>query len=64
MRPDAAPAQGNPLGTAPLGGLIRKFAIPSIIGMLVGAAYNITDQIFIGQVVGLLETPPPTWSFP
>ena len=54
MRPDAAPAQGNPLGTAPLGGLIRKFAIPSIIGMLVGAAYNITDQIFIGQVVGLL----------
>ena len=54
MRPDAAPAQGNPLGTAPLGGLIRKFAIPSIIGMLVGAAYNITDQILIGQVVGLL----------
>lgn len=28
-------AQGNPLGFAPIPGLIRKFAIPSIIGMLV-----------------------------
>ncbi len=44
----------NPLGTAPLGPLILKFAVPSIIAMLVGAAYNITDQIFIGQVVGML----------
>lgn len=36
-------AQGNPLGFAPIPGLIRKFAIPSIIGMLVMAVYNITD---------------------
>ena len=27
---------------------------PSIIAMLVGSVYNITDQIFIGQVVGML----------
>lgn len=45
----------NPLGYAPIMGLIRKFAIPSIISMLVNAAYNITDQIFIGHVVGMLE---------
>lgn len=50
-----APAnEANPLGTAPLGPLITKFAVPSIIAMLVGSVYNITDQIFIGQVVGML----------
>jgi Na+-driven multidrug efflux pump len=54
VKPAASPAQGNPLGTAPLGPLIYKFAVPSIIAMLVGSVYNITDQIFIGQVVGML----------
>lgn len=54
MKPVSAPPQGNPLGTAPLGPLIYKFAVPSIIAMLVGSVYNITDQIFIGQVVGML----------
>ena len=34
--------------------LIAKYAVPSIISMLVGAAYNLTDQIFIGHVVGVL----------
>lgn len=47
-------ARGNPLGYAPILGLISKFAIPSIISMLVAAAYNITDQIFIGRLVGML----------
>ena len=44
----------NPLGRAPLLPLIARYSIPSIIGMLVGAAYNVTDQIFIGHVVGML----------
>ena len=44
----------NPLGSAPLLPLITRFAIPAIISMLVGALYNITDQIFIGHVVGML----------
>ena len=43
----------NPLGSAPLTGLITRFAIPSIISMLVSAIYNITDQIFIGNVIGM-----------
>lgn len=42
------------LGTAPLGGLITSFAIPSIVAFLVATAYNITDQIFIGHIVGML----------
>ena len=41
--------QGNPLGYAPIGELMRKFAIPSIISMLVSSLYNMTDQIFIGH---------------
>lgn len=34
--------------------LIRKFAIPCVISLLVNALYNIVDQIFIGQKVGYL----------
>ncbi|MCR5706973.1 MAG: MATE family efflux transporter [Ruminococcus sp.] len=42
----------NPLGYASVTRLMLKFAIPSIIGMLVSALYNIVDQLFIGQGVG------------
>lgn len=44
--------KNNPLGTAPVPKLMASFAIPSIIGMLVSALYNIVDQFFIGQGVG------------
>ena len=42
------------LGTAPLGKLMQKFAVPCTISLLVGALYNIVDQIFIGWGVGYL----------
>lgn len=61
---DRTPGQGNPLGYAPVVGLIGKFAIPSIISMLVNAAYNITDQIFIGHVVGMLGNAATNVAFP
>ena len=54
----------NPLGTAPVTGLIAKYAIPAILSMLVTAAYNITDQIFIGNVVGMLGNAATNVSFP
>ena len=54
----------NPLGTAPVGGLIGKFAIPAIISMLVSALYNIVDQIFIGQGVGMLGNAATNIAFP
>ena len=56
--------KGNPLGYAPIPGLISKFAVPSIISMLVMAAYNITDQIFIGHVVGMLGNAATNVAFP
>lgn len=37
------------LGTAPIGKLLRKFSVPCITGLLIGALYNIVDQIFIGN---------------
>lgn len=57
-------SEGNPLGYAPLGGLMRKFAIPSIISMLVNSLYNMTDQIFIGHVVGMLGNAATNVAFP
>ena len=56
--------QGNPLGYAPLGGLMRKFAIPSIISMLVNSLYNMTDQIFIGHKIGMLGNAATNVAFP
>lgn len=44
--------KNNPLASAPVPKLMAEFAIPSIIGMLVSALYNIIDQFFIGQGVG------------
>lgn len=60
---NAAQAE-NPLGTAPVGSLITKFAIPAIISMLVSALYNIVDQIFIGQGVGMLGNAATNIAFP
>ena len=37
------------LGTAGVGTLMRKYAIPCIISLLVGALYNIVDQLFIAN---------------
>ncbi len=54
----------NPLGAAPVGSLIAKFAIPAVISMLVSAFYNIVDQIFIGQGVGMLGNAATNIAFP
>lgn len=54
----------NPLGTVPVGALLRKFAIPSIVAMLVSALYNIVDQIFIGQSIGELGNAATNVAFP
>ena len=54
----------NPLGTEPVGGLLRRYAIPSIVAMLVGALYNIVDQFFIGQKIGELGNAATNVAFP
>ena len=37
------------LGTMPVGKLMSRYAVPCIISLLVGALYNIVDQIFIAN---------------
>ncbi len=54
----------NPLGYAPIGKLLPKFAIPAVISMLVSALYNIVDQIFIGQGVGMFGNAATNVAFP
>ncbi len=56
--------QRNPLGEEKVGALLKKFAIPSIIAMLVASLYNIVDQFFIGQKVGELGNAATNISFP
>ncbi len=54
----------NPLATENIGKLILKFAIPGIIANLVNASYNIVDQIFIGQKIGMLGNAATNVAFP
>ena len=41
------------LGTEHIGKLMQKYAIPCVISLLVGALYNIVDQIFIANAAYL-----------
>ena len=54
----------NPLAEEKIGKLIVRFAIPAIISMLVSSLYNIVDQIFIGQSVGMLGNAATNIAFP
>ena len=44
----------NPLGHERVGKLLARYAIPSIISLIINSLYNMVDQIFIGQGVGFL----------
>ena len=37
------------LGSEKISKLLRKFAVPCIISLIISALYNIVDQIFIGN---------------
>ena len=57
-------ADRNPLGEEKINKLLLRFAIPSIISMLVGSLYNIVDQFFIGRSVGELGNAATNVAFP
>ncbi len=48
------PEKKSSFATEPIGKLIVRFAIPSVIALLVNSLYSIVDQIFIGWGVGYL----------
>ena len=41
------------LGTEPIGKLLLKLAIPTVLAQLVNMLYNIVDRIFIGHIEGV-----------
>lgn len=67
-RPAAHPAlptdATDQIGTDSIGRLLLRFSIPSIIGMLVNALYNIVDRMFIGYGIGAQGIAGVTISFP
>ncbi|NLW79015.1 MAG: MATE family efflux transporter [Ruminococcaceae bacterium] len=60
----AAVTKANPLGSEKVGKLILKFSIPAVVSLVVNALYNILDQIFIGQAVGILGIAATNVAFP
>lgn len=38
------------LGTAPIGGLLFKLALPTVVAQLINMLYNIVDRIYIGHM--------------
>lgn len=54
----------NILGTEEIPKLLMKFAVPSILAMIISAFYNIVDQIFIGNSVGILGNAATNVAFP
>lgn len=43
----------SPLGTAPIGKLMLKMALPTVVAQIVNLLYNIVDRIYIGNMEGI-----------
>ena len=43
----------SPLGTAPMGKLMIKMALPTVVAQIVNLLYNIVDRIYIGHIEGV-----------
>ncbi|MDE6223887.1 MAG: MATE family efflux transporter, partial [Alphaproteobacteria bacterium] len=54
----------NILGINSIPNLILKFALPSIIALIVNSLYNIVDQIFIGRKIGVIGNTATSIIFP
>ena len=54
----------NSLGTEPIGRLLLKFSVPTALTLMVNCLYNIVDQIFIGQGVGMYGNAATNVAFP
>lgn len=54
MQAERSENEKNELGTERVGRLMVRFAVPSVISIVVNSLYNMVDQVFIGQGVGYL----------
>ena len=42
--------QKEMLGTAPVGRLLLRLALPTVVAQLINMLYNIVDRIYIGHI--------------
>lgn len=61
---DKINSKNNFLETEKISELLPKFALPSIVSGLITATYNIVDQIFVGNSVGILGNAATNIAFP
>lgn len=54
----------TPLETEPIGRLIRRYSVPTALTLMVSYLYNIVDQIFVGQGVGVTGMAATNVAFP
>lgn len=64
MREQTKTSEKNPLQSESVFRLMVRFAVPSILGMLVTSLYNIVDQLFIGHAVGIAGNTATNVAFP
>lgn len=56
--------QRSPLETEPIPALLRQYSIPTTLTLMVNYLYNIVDQIFVGQGVGITAMTATNVAFP
>lgn len=54
----------NPLACAPIRSLLYRYSVPTTLTLLVNYLYNIVDQIFVGQGVGITGMAATNVAFP
>ena len=42
----------NELGTAPIGSLLFRLAVPTVVAQVINMLYNIVDRIYLGHIPG------------
>ena len=60
----AEPQKRDPLETEPIHRLIPRYAVPTAMTLMVNCLYNLVDQIFVGQGVGITATAAVNVAFP
>ena len=60
----AEPQKRDPLETEPIRRLIPRYAVPTAMTLMVNCLYNLVDQIFVGQGVGITATAAVNVAFP
>ena len=61
---ETMPKSSNPLETEPLSKLLLRYSIPTTLTLMVNYLYNIVDQIFVGQGVGVTGMAATNVAFP